>query len=427
MKTPFWKGMIVFAATLGLAGAAVAQEQPAPTPTPAPATPPATPPQDAPKPPEGTPTTPSGAQPRMELSATEWNFGTVWQGEDQTFKITVSNAGNAPLQITSVKTSCGCTAAHKPKEVLSPGESDTLEIVYNAKKKVGPANQTVTVTSNDPLKPSVGIKVSGDVKQLYKLNPPTGLAFGRLVKDTVESRTLEIENTYTDKMFLKLKGDQNRSGPFKLEFKEVDAGTKYSLTVSTVPPLALGTAQADLIIETGITRMPEINIPIRAFVQERVVVSPKEVYVPKTLARPLERPVNVQYLASKPLNITAVKCNVPQITATLAPPQPNQPNEAGVFKFHRVNVTIPAGEVVPEEGVKLEIMTDDPEYAVLTVDITSRRPQPVKVAPGAKQPAGAATPAPGATLTPATPAAPEAPKPDAPKPDAPKPAEPGKP
>src|SRR5512134_4022846 len=138
MRTSLWKSITVLAITAGVSALALAQEHPAPTPPPAPATPPA---QDAPKPTEGTPAQPTGAQPRLELSATEWNFGTVWQGEDQTCKITVTNAGNAPLQITGVKTSCGCTAAHKPKETLSPGESDTLEIVYNAKKKVGPANQ----------------------------------------------------------------------------------------------------------------------------------------------------------------------------------------------------------------------------------------------------------------------------------------------
>lgn len=419
----FCAGLTAAALLLAAAGVAIGQEKPAPTPAPEQPKPVPAMPQ---VPAEGTPVTPSGPQPRLELSETEWNFGTVWQGEDMTHKITVTNGGNAPLQITGVKTSCGCTAAKKPKDVLSPGESDTLEIVYNAKKKVGPANQTVTITSNDPLKPSIGIRVIGDVKQLYKFNPQGGLAFGRLVKDTVESRTLEIENTYTDKMHLKLKGDQEKAGPFKLEFKEVEPGTKYALTVTTVPPLTLGTAQADLVLETGVERMPEISIPIRAFVQERVTVSPKEVFVPTSLARPLERPVRISYMANKPLTIKEVKCvGAPQITAALVPQQANMPND-GVFKFHQVNITIPAGEVVPEEGVKLEITTDDPEYATLTVDITSRRPQPVRAVttPAAKQAAaGAATAAPGAT-PPATPEVKPAP---APAPEAPKPAEPGKP
>lgn len=423
MKTLLVTRICGLALATGCAGWALAQDKPAPAPAPAPQTPapatPATPPVEGQP---AAPADPSGAQPRLELSATEWNFGQVWQGEDLTYKIIVKNTGNAPLNITGVKTSCGCTAAHKPKEMLSPGEEDSLEITYNAKKKVGPANQTVTLTSNDPVRPSIAIKVSGEVKPLYKLNPQGGLAFGRLVKDTVETRTLEIESTYTDKMFMKLKDAAERVGPFKVEFKEIEAGMKYQLVVTTVPPLTLGTAQADLVIETGISRMPEIQIPIRAYVQERVTISPKELYVPKTLARPLERPVRVSYMATKPLNITGVKCSIPQITAVVAPQQPNMPNE-GVFKFHQINVTIPAGEVVPEEGVKLEIMTDDPEYAVMTVDITSRRPAPARVG-GTAADKKAATLGGNATPAAPTPAAPPAPAP-APAPE--KPAEPGKP
>ena len=75
------------------------------------------------------------------------DYGTVTQNSDGTKIFTFTNEGNAPLLITKVKTSCGCTVPSYSKAPIMPGDSGELEIKYNT-KKLGAFTKTVTVTSN---------------------------------------------------------------------------------------------------------------------------------------------------------------------------------------------------------------------------------------------------------------------------------------
>mgnify|MGYP002063185881 CR=1 FL=1 len=57
------------------------------------------------------------------------------------------NTGNAPLIVSDVKSSCGCTIPKKPKDPIMPGESGEIEVKYDT-KRVAPIRKTVTVISN---------------------------------------------------------------------------------------------------------------------------------------------------------------------------------------------------------------------------------------------------------------------------------------
>lgn len=62
------------------------------------------------------------------------------------FKLT--NTGTAPLIITSITGSCGCTIPSKPpKEPILPGETHVIKVKYDT-KRLGHFNKTVTVKSN---------------------------------------------------------------------------------------------------------------------------------------------------------------------------------------------------------------------------------------------------------------------------------------
>lgn len=75
------------------------------------------------------------------------DYGTIEQNSDGTRNFTFTNEGDAPLLITRVKTSCGCTVPSYSKAPIMPGDSGELEIKYNT-KKLGAFTKTVTVTSN---------------------------------------------------------------------------------------------------------------------------------------------------------------------------------------------------------------------------------------------------------------------------------------
>ncbi|MCT4628461.1 DUF1573 domain-containing protein [Winogradskyella sp.] len=75
------------------------------------------------------------------------DYGIVEQNSNGVRTFTFINEGDAPLLITKVKTSCGCTVPSYSKAPILPGESGELEIKYNT-KKLGAFTKTVTVMSN---------------------------------------------------------------------------------------------------------------------------------------------------------------------------------------------------------------------------------------------------------------------------------------
>ncbi|GAB1858121.1 hypothetical protein MHTCC0001_29580 [Flavobacteriaceae bacterium MHTCC 0001] len=75
------------------------------------------------------------------------DYGTIEQGSNGTRIFTFSNTGNAPLIISNVKTSCGCTVPSYSKTPILPGKNGELEINYNT-KKLGNFTKTITVISN---------------------------------------------------------------------------------------------------------------------------------------------------------------------------------------------------------------------------------------------------------------------------------------
>lgn len=75
------------------------------------------------------------------------DYGTVSKDSDngmRTFEF--KNTGNAPLIITNVQSTCGCTVPSKPTEPIMPGKTGKIDVKYNMAP--GPIRKTITVESN---------------------------------------------------------------------------------------------------------------------------------------------------------------------------------------------------------------------------------------------------------------------------------------
>ena len=75
------------------------------------------------------------------------DYGTITQNSEGKRLFTFTNTGDAPLLITRVKTTCGCTVPSYSKAPIMPGTEGELEIKYDT-KRLGAFTKTVTVMSN---------------------------------------------------------------------------------------------------------------------------------------------------------------------------------------------------------------------------------------------------------------------------------------
>ena len=98
---------------------------------------------------------------KIEFETTVIDYGTIEKGADGIRVFKFKNTGNAPLVVTSVKSSCGCTVPKKPEAPVLPGKTGEIEVKYDT-KRVNPIRKTITVTSNAET-PTVALKIKGNV------------------------------------------------------------------------------------------------------------------------------------------------------------------------------------------------------------------------------------------------------------------------
>jgi hypothetical protein len=75
------------------------------------------------------------------------DYGTIVKGADGIRQFKFTNTGTSELEITQVRSSCGCTIPKKPDAPIAPGASDIIEVKYDT-NRVGPIRKTITVASN---------------------------------------------------------------------------------------------------------------------------------------------------------------------------------------------------------------------------------------------------------------------------------------
>lgn len=101
---------------------------------------------------------------KIEFKEETINYGEVVKGVDDGIRVfEFTNTGDAPLIITNVKSSCGCTVPSKPKEPILPGKTEKITVQYNMNP--GPISKTITVESNAVNKPNgvVPLRIKGTV------------------------------------------------------------------------------------------------------------------------------------------------------------------------------------------------------------------------------------------------------------------------
>ena len=89
------------------------------------------------------------------------DYGTIKQNTDGKRSFTFKNIGNAPIIISKVKGSCGCTVPTKPNQPIMPGETAEIGVKY-ATNRVGAFSKSITLYSNASEKTKV-IRIKGKV------------------------------------------------------------------------------------------------------------------------------------------------------------------------------------------------------------------------------------------------------------------------
>ena len=87
--------------------------------------------------------------PDIFFEQTTVDFGSISNNSNPEIIYKFTNTGTAPLLLTAVKPSCGCTTPQWPKEPIAAGESAVIKATFNTRGNAGKyVTKSISVTTN---------------------------------------------------------------------------------------------------------------------------------------------------------------------------------------------------------------------------------------------------------------------------------------
>jgi len=99
---------------------------------------------------------------KIEFKTETVDYGEIAKGADGVRVFEFTNTGDAPLIISKVSSSCGCTIPKKPEAPILPGKTGEISVKYDT-NRVGPIRKAITVISNADT-PTKVLKIKGEIK-----------------------------------------------------------------------------------------------------------------------------------------------------------------------------------------------------------------------------------------------------------------------
>jgi len=137
------------------------------------------------------------AGPKIAVDTAIYDIGTAFDGKNTTFKhvFKVKNTGDAPLIISSIRKSCGCTSVAFDSIIPAGGTGAiTEQVTIEEEASPGAFSMPITVLSDARNSPILKLSIKGTLEYLIDIQPFSFLLADSLGKDTAETLMLLRSN-----------------------------------------------------------------------------------------------------------------------------------------------------------------------------------------------------------------------------------------
>lgn len=121
------------------------------------------------------------AGPKIDLSqGKEYNLGNLEEGKIYERSFSIKNPGDSSLEVKALKVGCGCTTIIYPKQKVEvpPGKSIEAKFTFNTEGMEAEAIKYIYIESNDPVTPTIKVKLTAQVKKSKEAIRERFLSFG---------------------------------------------------------------------------------------------------------------------------------------------------------------------------------------------------------------------------------------------------------
>ncbi|MDR4498979.1 MAG: DUF1573 domain-containing protein [Candidatus Scalindua sp.] len=213
-------------------------------------------------------------QPVIFFDNPDFDFGKMFKGEKVEHIYAFENRGDEVLEISRVKTTCGCTAAMVTDKILQPGERGEIKALYNPGSFTGKVKKSLIVMSNDPDSPHYKLTLSGKVEEELRVSPKS-INFGSTYLGKEVVKTVTVASLPGSNLTIKKVSSSHPSVHASIAEKR---GEEYIVTVVVKDNLEIGRFSGGINIETDSKRQPRVTVPFTGEIAGDLTTYPKRIY-----------------------------------------------------------------------------------------------------------------------------------------------------
>src|SRR5262249_22035411 len=129
---------------------------------------------------------------KMFKGANAHDFGSVPRGSQLYHRFSMTNIWAVPLELTSVRVSCGCVTATPSTKVLQPRESGFLDVTMDAHRFTGPKTVTIYITVGPQYTSTATVRISANSRADVVFNPGQ-INFGVVQRGQGAAQVIDVE------------------------------------------------------------------------------------------------------------------------------------------------------------------------------------------------------------------------------------------
>jgi hypothetical protein len=253
------------------------------------------------------------AAPHISFDATHFDFGKIPGDVKVSHRFKVTNTGQAPLNITRLNPSCGCTSTVIGKWTLAPQESTEVEVSFNPAGFRGVSRKSIQVISDDPASPTTTLTFEADV--VREVMPSTeSVFFQDLVRSVPRKVSVKLSSGTDRPVTLteaKAPGAPYLTAALRQDGK--DAWVDITLDGHKIPAGRQVGADA-IIVRTSNPKVPTVTLTVQWEMRASVTADPLRVAWSETVGQELHAKVVLKQVDGKPFRILSSKTTNPVLT-----------------------------------------------------------------------------------------------------------------
>lgn len=222
-------------------------------------------------------------KPKAVVRQTEFDFGVMNPNNVRAHTFQVFNAGQGPLTLRGIGTTCQCTSFKVLDHTVAPGQSGRIKVQWESKIEEGEEvfRHGGTVLTNDPDLPHIEFRVVGRVTTVINAQPPE-LVFGAIAPDQTGHASTVIYSQLYDQFWItdvksSLPGLQWEVQPAPAQtLQELETRCAYQLICRAPPDSAEGPfmhwVRMRIVPEEGSQEAETLEIAAVGRVEKRLAV-----------------------------------------------------------------------------------------------------------------------------------------------------------